>query len=220
MLKKAVAEAIGTFALVLIGTGAAVWDSGNTGVLAVGLAFGLTLMAMAYIVGTVSGAHINPAVSLAMFINKRLDVKEFVVYVVAQLIGATAATMTLRFLLSASSMDTANLAANTLAEGLSSMGGFAIETILTFFFVLVILTVTGKNGNGNMAGITIGLTLTAMILMGGANSGASLNPARSFAPALFTGGAAMSQLWLYTFGPLLGGAIAAFVAKYILDTEN
>ena len=100
------------------------------------------------------------------------------------------------------------------------MGGFAIETILTFFFVLVILTVTGKNGNGNMAGITIGLTLTAMILMGGANSGASLNPARSFAPALFTGGAAMSQLWLYTFGPLLGGAIAAFVAKHILDTEN
>src|SRR5690554_2204627 len=110
MLKKAVAEAIGTFALVLIGTGAAVWDSGNTGVLAVGLAFGLTLMAMAYSVGTVSGAYINPAVSLAMFINKRLDAKEFVVYVVAQLIGATAATMTLRFLLSASSMDTANLA--------------------------------------------------------------------------------------------------------------
>ena len=99
------------------------------------------------------------------------------------------------------------------------MGGFMIEAILTFLFVLVIMTVTGKNGNPQLAGLVIGLALTALIIIGAKTSGASLNPARSFGPAVFHGGEAMSQLWLYTAGPIVGGILAAIVAKFALDTE-
>lgn len=219
MVKKAISEVIGTFALVLIGTGAVVLDSGDTGLLAIGLAFGLTLMAMAYSVGTVSGAHLNPAVSLAMYLNKRMDLKAFFVYVAAQLVGALAASLTLRFFLVASGKEIVSLGETVLAEGLSTSGGFAIETVLTFLFVLVILTVTGRNGDPHMAGIVIGLTLTTLIFMGGTTTGVSLNAARSFGPAVLMGGAAVSQLWLYTLSTLLGGALAAVVAKFVLDTE-
>lgn len=219
MLKKALAEVIGTFALVFIGTGAIVSDSGDTGLLAIGLAFGLTLMAMAFSVGTVSGAHLNPAVSLAMFINKRMDFKAFGVYIVAQLAGALAASATLRFVLSAAGREIVGLGETVLSEGVSVAGGFVIEMLLTFLFVLVIVTVTGRNGNGQMAGLVIGLTLTAMIFMGGTLTGASLNAARSFGPAVLMGGAALSQLWLYVASTLVGGALAAVVANFVLDTE-
>lgn len=219
MLKKALAEVIGTFALVFIGTGAIVSDSGDTGLLAIGLAFGLTLMAMAFSVGTVSGAHVNPAVSLAMLINKRLPVTDFVVYVVSQLVGALAASAVLRFVLSAAGREIVGLGETVLSEGVSVAGGFVIEMVLTFLFVLVILTVTGRQGNSQMAGLVIGLTLTAMIYMGGTLTGASLNAARSFGPAVFMGGAALSQLWLYVASTLVGGALAAVVANFVLDTE-
>lgn len=219
MLKKALAEFIGTFALVFIGTGAIILGSGDTGLLAIALAFGLTLMAMAYSVGTVSGAHVNPAVSLAMFINKRIDLKAFIAYVVAQFAGALMGSLVLRFLLVEAGKEVVSLGETVLADGFSMVGGFAVETILTFIFVLVILTVTGRNGNSTMAGLVIGLTLTAMIFMGGNLSGASLNIARSFGPAILIGGAAVSQLWLYAVATLLGGALAAFVAKFVLDTE-
>ncbi|MGO4927877.1 MIP/aquaporin family protein [Fundicoccus sp. Sow4_F4] len=218
-MKKALAEVIGTFALVFIGTGAIVSDSGDTGLLAIGLAFGLTLMAMAFSVGTVSGAHLNPAVSLAMFINKRMDFKAFGVYIVAQLAGALAASATLRFVLSAAGREIVGLGETVLSEGVSVAGGFVIEMLLTFLFVLVIVTVTGRNGNGQMAGLVIGLTLTAMIFMGGTLTGASLNAARSFGPAVLMGGAALSQLWLYVASTLVGGALAAVVANFVLDTE-
>lgn len=219
MFKNAISEFIGTFALVLVGTGAVVLDSGNTGLVAIAMAFGLTLMAMAYSVGTVSGAHVNPAVSLAMFVNKRMELKAFFVYVAAQLVGALAASLTLRFFLVASGKEIVSLGETVLAEGLSVSGGFVIETILTFLFVLVILTVTGRKGNPQMAGLVIGLTLTTLILIGGSLTGASYNPARSFGPALVMGGVALSQLWFYTLSTLLGGALAAVVAKNVLDTE-
>lgn len=219
MIKKAISEVIGTFALVLIGTGAVVLDSGNTGLVAIAFAFGLTVMGMAYSIGTVSGAHLNPAVSLAMLLNKRMNLKAFFVYVAAQLAGALAASLTLRFFLTAAGKEIVSLGETVLAEGLSVSGGFVIETVLTFLFVLVILTVTGRNGDPHMAGIVIGLTLIALILIGGSLTGASYNPARSFGPALVMGGAALSQLWFYTLSTLLGGALAAVVAKFILDTE-
>ena len=219
MFKNAISEFIGTFALVLVGTGAVVLDSGNTGLVAIAMAFGLTLMAMAYSVGTVSGAHLNPAVSLAMFVNKRMELKAFFVYVAAQLVGALAASLTLRFFLVASGKEIVSLGETVLAEGLSVSGGFVIETILTFLFVLVILTVTGRKGIPQMAGLVIGLTLTTLILIGGSLTGASYNPARSFGPALVMGGVALSQLWFYTLSTLLGGALAAVVAKNVLDTE-
>ncbi|WP_277631177.1 MIP/aquaporin family protein [Atopococcus tabaci] len=220
MSKKAIAEAIGTFALVLVGTGAAVLGDGQAGILAVGLAFGLTVVAMAYSVGTISGAHLNPAVSLAMYLNKRLSLSGLITYIIAQLVGAAAGSATLYFFLTQAGRDTTNIGATVLAEGLTIPGGFVIEVVLTFLFVLVIMTATGRNGNPHTAGLIIGLTLTAMILVGGNITGASYNPARSFGPALFAGGAAVSQLWLYTLAPLLGGALAAVVAKHVLDTED
>lgn len=217
MWKKAISEAMGTLFLVLIGTGAVVYGEG---MVSTALAFGLIVIAMAYSIGTISGAHINPAVSLAMLINGRMDFKEFIVYVVSQLVGAVAGSAILQFFLSQSGESTASLGSTVLAEGLTTSGGFIIEVLLTFLFVLVIVTVTGKNGDPHFAGLIIGLTLTAIILMGGTTTGISLNPARSFGPALLEGGAALSQLWLYFLAPLLGGALAAFVGKYVLNTET
>lgn len=217
MWKNAIAEAIGTLFLVLIGTSAAIFGDS---LLVTALGFGLTLVAMAYSVGTVSGAHLNPAVSIAMLINGRMSVSGFITYVIAQLVGAVAGSSILRYFVIQSGNDASNLAANTLADGLSTSGGFLIEVVLTFAFVLVILSVTGKKGNSQMAGLVIGLTLATMILAGGNTSGASLNPARSFGPAILVGGEALSQLWLYTLAPLLGGALAAFVAKYVFETET
>lgn len=219
MIKKALAEMIGTFALVLIGTGTVVLGDGTTGLLGIGFAFGLAVVAMAYSVGTISGAHLNPAVSLAMFINKRIDVQTFVAYIVAQLVGAVAGSGVLRLILSQVGGDTSNLGATVLAEGVTLFGGFMIELILTFIFVMVILTATGKNGDAHLAGLVIGLTLVALILLGGTTTGVSLNPARSFGPAVFMGGAALSQLWMYTLATLAGGGLAAVVAKFVLDTE-
>lgn len=217
MWKKAIAEAIGTLFLVLIGTGAVVFGES---MIQVALAFGLILIAMAYSVGTVSGAHLNPAVSLAMLINGRMTIKAFLTYVVAQLVGAVAGSTILQFILTQSGMNTDNLGATVLADNLSLAGGFLIELILTFLFVLVILTVTGKNGDPHMAGLIIGFTLAAIILMSGTTTGTSLNPARSFGPAVLMGGAALSQLWMYFVSTLLGGVLAAHVAKVLLETEE
>lgn len=184
------------------------------------LAFGFVVVAMAYSIGTVSGAHINPAVSFAMLINGRIDFKEFIVYVIAQLAGAAAGSGILMFFLSESGESTASLGSTVLADGLSTTGGFAIEFVLTFIFVLVIITATGEHGDPHLAGMVIGLTLVALILMGGTTTGVSVNPARSFGPAIFEGGEALSQLWLYTLAPLLGGALAAVVGRFVLDTER
>lgn len=216
MWKKAIAEILGTLFLVLIGTGAAVFGES---MLSVALAFGLIVIAMAYSIGTISGAHLNPAVSLAMLLNGRMNFKDFIVYIIAQFIGALTGSALLQYFLIQSGKDTANLGATVLAEGLTVSGGFMIELILTFLFVFVIMTTTGKNGVPHMAGLIIGLALTSIILMGGTTTGISLNPARSFGPAILMGGTALSQLWLYFLAPLLSGALAAVVVKYILDTE-
>lgn len=219
MLKKIIAEAIGTFSLVLIGTGAIVLGDEKAGLLGVALAFGFIVIAMAYSIGTVSGAHMNPAVSLAMYLNKRLNFKELLTYIAAQLFGALAGSALLKFLLGQVGRNTSNLGSTILTEGVTITGGFIIELILTFIFVLVILTATGQKGDPHLAGIIIGLTLITLILVGGPTTGTSLNPARSFGPAILMGGEALSQLWLYTLAPLLGGILASVVAKYVLDTE-
>ena len=216
MWKKAMAEVIGTLFLVLIGTGAVVFGDS---LLSVALAFGFIVIAMAYSIGTVSGAHMNPAVSLAILMNGRMNFEAFLTYVGAQLVGAVAGSAILQFILGQSGMITANLGPTVLADGLTIAGGFFIEFLLTFLFVLVILAATGKNGDPHTAGLVIGLTLVAIILMGGTTTGISLNPARSFGPALLMGGAALSQLWLYTLSTLLGGALAALIAKHVLETE-
>ena len=224
IMKKFFAEVIGTFMLVFLGTGADVFGNGTEGLghLGIALAFGLSIVAAAYSIGTVSGAHLNPAVSIAMFVNKRLSSKDLVNYIVAQVVGAFIETVSVFFLLSNSGMSTASLGENALAKGVTPFGGFLFEVIASFIFIfiLVIMTVTSASkGNGKIAGLVIGLSLTLIILVGLNITGLSVNPARSLAPALFVGGAALQQIWIFILAPIVGGVLAALVAKNLLETE-
>ena len=219
MLKKGLAEVLGTFFLVFIGTGTAVLVGDTVGVLGIGLAFGLSIMAAANTVGNVSGAHLNPAVSLAFYINKRMSLKELGVYVVAQLVGAILGSTLLRTLLTMTDRGTDNLAQTTYSE-ITTAGAFIVEALLTFILVFVVLSVTSKNMGTSYNGLAIGLTLTMLHFIGVPLTGMSVNPVRSISPAIFVGGDAMSQLWLYILAPLVGGLVAAFVAKYLLNSEE
>ncbi|WP_212936436.1 aquaporin [Bacillus hominis] len=221
MLKKAIAEFIGTFVLVLFGTGVAVIGGGIEGVgtLGIAMAFGLSIVAMAYSIGTISGCHINPAVSVAMFINKRMSSMELSYYLLAQILGGLLGTATLVTILRSAKLPLNNLGQNSFGTlGLS--GAFLVEFILTFVFVLVIVAVTGKKGSSSLAGLVIGFTLVLIHLLGIPLTGTSVNPARSIAPALFAGGEAISQLWVFIVAPILGGIVAAVVGKFILNTEK
>jgi aquaporin Z len=221
MIKKAIAECIGTFVLVLFGTGTAVIGGGveGIGILGIAMAFGLSIVAMAYSIGTISGCHVNPAVSIAMFINKRMTAEELAYYVIAQILGALLGTVTLVTILKSSGMTLNNLGQNSFGN-LGASGSFLVEFVLTFVFILVIVAVTGKKGNANLAGIVIGLTLVLVHLLGISLTGTSVNPARSLAPALFAGGEAISQLWVFIIAPILGGIAAAMVGKSLLNTEK
>lgn len=219
-MKKLIAELIGTYVLVLFGTGTAVLGNGieGIGILGIAMAFGLSIVAMAYTIGTVSGAHVNPAVSLAMFVNGRITLNELIMYVIGQLAGALLASGTLLYFLLSSNLPTNNLGQNGFNE-LSVTGAFLVEFILTFIFVLVIIMVTGKNGNKEMAGLVIGFTLVLIHLLGIPLTGTSVNPARSFGPAIFTGGESLSQLWLFFISPIIAGILAAIVGKNLFKTE-
>lgn len=222
MSKKFFAELIGTFMLVFIGTGAVVFGNGLEGIghLGIALAFGLSIIAAAYSIGTISGAHLNPAVSLAMFVNKRMNAQDFLTYVVAQVVGALLASATLNFFLASSGQAVTSLGENGFTT-VSAMGAFLFEVIATFLFVLVIVTVTSASkGNGKIAGLVIGLTLTTLILLGLNVTGLSVNPARSLAPALLLGGTALSQVWVFILAPLVGGFLAALVGQNLLETEK
>ena len=222
-MKKFVAELIGTFMLVFIETGAVVFGNGLDGLghLGIAFAFGLAIVVAAYSIGTVSGAHLNPAVSIAMFVNKRLSSSELVNYILGQVVGAFLASAAVFFLLANSGMSTASLGENALANGVTVFGGFLFEVIATFLFVLVIMTVTSASkGNGAIAGLVIGLSLMAMILVGLNITGLSVNPARSLAPAVLVGGAALQQVWIFILAPIVGGVLAALVAKNFLGTEE
>ena len=221
-MKKYVAEFIGTFTLVLIGCGTAMLvgcDAANgSGYLLTALAFGLTIVGMAYCVGNVSGCHINPAVSLAVFMTGGIDKKDFLGYVIAQCFGSIAATavLAITFLVSGITDMTGGYGSN----GLGGVGGKAgigllVEFLLTFIFILVILGVTSNKANhGSFAGIVIGFTLVLVHILGIGLTGTSVNPARSLGPALFAGGDALKSLWVFIIAPLAGGAAAACVHKY------
>lgn len=223
-MKKYLAEFIGTFILVFLGTGAAVvlggytggTDTGFLGVLAIAFAFGLSIVAGAYAIGHISGCHVNPAVSLAVLISGNMTVKEFVGYVVAQVLGAFAGSSVLAFVV-ASSTSLEGFGANGYGElsavGSNLTGALVIEVILTFIFVLAILGVTSSKATSHMGGIVIGLTLTLVHIIGIPLTGTSVNPARSLAPAIFAGGDALAQVWVFLLAPLAGAALAAFVFK-------
>ncbi|MBR4260904.1 MAG: MIP family channel protein [Clostridia bacterium] len=231
-MKKYLCEFIGTAVLVLFGCGTAVVTGGLTaglglgtlGVLTIAMAFGLSIVAMAYVIGNISGCHINPAVSLAMLINKKMDVKDFIFYVIAQVIGAIAGIGLLYFIGSNSNLGVASLGANGFGEasavGLNMWGAFAVEVILTFVFIYTILGVTSDDKKGAVAGIVIGLTLAFVHIIGIPLTGTSVNPARSLAPAIFLGGEALKQVWVFIVAPFVGSAIAAFVYKFLNKVED
>jgi len=183
------------------------------GHLAVALAFGLSIVAMAYVIGNVSGCHINPAVSLGALLDKRICIKEFCGYVIAQIIGGIAGAAKLFALVQIGGLTdlTGGLGSNGLANAGGIFGGLLTEVILTFIFVLVILGVTADKNKGAVAGIVIGLTLTFVHLLGIPITGTSVNPARSIGPAIFAGGAALRDLWVFIVGPLVGSALAVLV---------
>ena len=216
-MKKYIAEFVGTLMLVLVACGVAVVTGAN--VVATSLAFGLVIVAMAYSIGNVSGCHINPAVSLAMLITKKMNTKDFVGYVIAQVLGAIAGAAILGVLLEGFAVLGANGYGATGQLATTVWIALLIEAILTFIFVTTILGVTSKKENGAVSGIVIGLTLTLVHLIGIAFTGTSVNPARSLGPALLQGGEALSQVWVFIVAPLVGAALAGLFYKYILEKK-
>ena len=216
-MRKYISEFIGTLVLVLFGCGIAVLSGGN--LVATSLAFGLAIVAEAYVIGNISGCHVNPAVSLAMLISKKMKASDFAWYVVSQVLGALAGTSILYLILANTDIGTASLGANyygTLsATNITLLGALVTEFILTLVFVYTILGVTSDKDKSSVAPIVIGLTLTFVHLIGIPLTGTSVNPARSLAPAIFLGKEAIKQVWVFIVAPLLGGAAAAFLYKYL-----
>ena len=225
LLKKGIAECLGTFTLVFVACGVAALTGGT--LVGTALAFGLVIVAMAYSIGRISVCHINPAVSIAMLISKKMTLKEFCVYVIAQIIGGFLGGLLIFGVAKMANLnllgDASNYVINNAQEGLTAgtiIGSLLIEVVLTFLFVYVILNVTdSKNeGVGKKAGLIIGLTLTLVHLVGIPLTGTSVNPARSLATAInaaiFNNSTdALAQVWIFLVAPLLGGVIAALVFK-------
>jgi len=215
LIKKILAEFIGTFVLVFFacGTAAALGCNGavpDAAYFMTALAFGLVIVAMAYSVGNVSGCHINPAVSIAMLVSGKMGVVDFAGYVVAQFAGAIGGAYALMLTLGKES----GLGTNALYNE-NITASIIIEIILTFVFVFAILGVTSKKENSAVSGVVIGLTLTLVHILGIHFTGTSVNPARSFGPALFVGGEALGNVWVFLVAPLAGGVLAALVYKLL-----
>jgi len=214
--RKYIAEMIGTMVLVFMGCGSAVFLGTDTagGHLAVALAFGLSIVAMAYVIGNVSGCHINPAVSFGAFLDKRISGAEFCGYVISQIIGGVIGAALLKVVSTIADVDETGTLGSNLTDGAGGViGALIVEVILTFIFVLVVLGVTADASKNAIAGVVIGLTLTFVHIVGIPLTGTSVNPARSIGPALFAGGDALSELWVFIVAPLAGAALAAFAYK-------
>ena len=229
-IQKYFAECVGTMFLVLLACGSAVLAGPSIGVLGIGLCFGLVLLCLCYTIGNISGCHVNPAVSFAAFISGRLSLKDFVWYVIAQFLGAAIGAWFLWIIMefgiagAEGAVDykfggitdmgngvTADLAANVLQPGATTWMALFTEVLLTFLFVFVVLGATdSKKGYGKFAGIAIGLALGLVNIVGIPVDNCSVNPARSFGPALFNPDAAWCDFWIMVVGPLVGAIIAAY----------
>ena len=230
-MKKYIAEAIGTCVLVTMGCGTAMLvgcdAAAGSGYLLTALAFGLSIVAMAYSIGNISGCHINPAVSLGVLLSGGMDKSDFIGYVVSQVIGALVGAILLNavFALGGVTDLTGGLGSNGLAGvGGNAFAGLIVEIVLTFIFVLTILGVTSKKaGHGSFAGLVIGLTLTFVHILGIGLTGTSVNPARSIGPALVAlvggNGEPLASLWVFIVGPLVGAALAAVVYRFLEADE-
>lgn len=233
-MKKLFAEFFGTYWLVFGGCGSALFAAGipnlGIGFAGVSLAFGLTVLTMAYAVGHISGGHFNPAVSIGLWAGGRFSGKDILPYIISQCVGAIAAAGTLFFIWSGK---TGNVIDNTKAgafatngfdafspDGYSMMTCFVAEFILTMFFLLVILGATGKFSHVKFAGIAIGLALTLIHLISIPITNTSVNPARSLSQALFTGGVPLTQVWLFWVAPIAGAFVGGFIYKNLLDEQH
>lgn len=232
-MRKLLAELIGTFSLVLFGCGAAVISGisvtgpSGIGLLGISFAFGLAVVVMAYAIGGISGCHINPAITISMLVAGKIKAGEAVQYIIGQLTGAVLASGVLYLIQKGSPgfiMGEWALGSNGWGEGY--LGGynmtsaFITEAVLTFLFLFVIFGTTSKWGNGTMAGLAIGLTLVLIHLVAIPVTGTSVNPARSFGPAVFAQGKALTQLWLFIVAPIVGGIAAALVWKGLFETKE
>lgn len=229
--RKLVAELLGTFLLVVFAVGVATLSFGfgatggslSAGVVATALAFGLTLLALAYAIGPISGCHVNPAVTLGVFAAGRMSLTEAIGYWAAQFIGGIAGALTLWGIFEGSpryDRSTVGLGADGYDShsivGINLGGAFAVEVVLTFLFVLVVLAVTSRAASQAAGGVAIGLALAVVHLFGIPLTGTSVNPARSLGPAIVVGGAALSQVWLFLVAPLVGAVVAAAAARYLI----
>lgn len=231
-LRRPLAEALGTAILVFVAVGVATLSFGfgfagssvAAGVVATALAFGLVLVGLVYAIGPISGCHVNPAVTLAFVVARRMDLREAAAYWVAQFLGATVGAVLLWTVLQGSDAfsEGVGLGADGFGDqsmiGIGAAGAFIVEVVLTFVFVLVVLRATSEVASAGFAGLAIGAALTVVHLVGIPLTGTSVNPARSFGPAVVVLGSALSQLWLFIVAPLVGGALAALATRY-LDAE-
>lgn len=224
-MKKYLAEMIGTMVLVLLGCGSAIFNGGcgtTAQVLTVASAFGLSVVAMAYAIGGISGCHINPAITLGVLASGKMSAKDAAMYILFQIIGAFIASGLLWVITQGVEMDYATTTgANACAPGVSVYAAFLAEMIGTFIFVLVVLGVTdSEKGNSSLAGLAIGLSLILIHIVLIPLTGTSVNPARSIAPAVFEGGQALSDLWIFICAPLVGGILSALVWKGLNDSKQ
>ncbi len=231
-MKKYIAECIGTFSLVLFGCGAAViagvsgTGPSGIGLLGISIAFGFAVVAMAYAIGGISGCHINPAVTIGVLAAGKMEVKDALGYIAAQILGAILGAAVLYLIRSGQSGFTMGewaLGSNGWGEGYlggyNTLSAFVIEMVMTFLFLFVILATTSKFGNSAMAGLAIGVTLMLIHLVTIPVTGTSVNPARSIGPAIFAGGKALAQLWLFIVAPIVGALLAAVVWKFGFEKE-
>jgi len=212
-MSKIVAEFIGTFALVLFGCGAAVLGGDHVGQLGIALAFGFAIIALAYGIGPVSGCHVNPAVSLAAFVAGRMSAKDMVLYWIAQFVGALAGAAVLACIAGGA----AHLGQNGWGPGYLGAyplhAAFVFEVVMTALFVIVILGATGADAAPGFAGLGIGIALAVIHIVGIQVTGVSVNPARSFGPAVLAGGQALAQLWLFFVAPAIGAILGALLYR-------
>ncbi len=232
--RKLVAEALGTALLVFVGVGVATLSFGfkaaglstSAGIVATAMAFGFVLLALAYTLGPITGAHVNPAVTMGFVASGRMAINEAIGYWIAQFVGGIAGAAGLWAIFSGSpAYSTSTVGLGTNGWGKASMihidlgGAFATEVVITFIFVLVVLTATSRIGSPGFAGLAIGVALMVVHLIGIPLTGTSVNPARSLGPAIIVGGEAIKQVWLFIVAPLVGGVLAALVYRYLVPDE-
>ena len=226
-MKRYISELIGTMVLVLFGCGSAAIAGAVLGNLGIAMAFGLSIVAMAYVIGDISGCHINPAVSIGMWIDGRMEIKDLIMYIIFQCIGAIIGTAILAILINSAPVlggyMSTGLGQNGFgaasAVGINLYGALITEVILTFVFVFTVLGVTRSEKTSVVAGIVIGLTLAFVHILGIPLTGTSVNPARSLGPALFMGGVALQQVWVFIVAPIIGAVIAGLAHKGLYSEE-